>query len=187
MRKGRFEMIHRIPFLLTALLFLGLCGGPSPFCPEAGGAQAMNLQVTSSAFQHGAMIPRTYTCDGSDISPPLSWRGVPAGAKSIALIMDDPDAPRGIWVHWVLFNIPPGTTGLGEGMDGGAQQGSNSWRRTGYGGPCPPGGTHRYYFKVYALDILLTLETGVTKAQLLKAMDGHVLAEGQLMGRYSRK
>ncbi len=180
-------MIHRISFSLTALLFLGLCVGASPFCPEAGGAQAMNLQVTSSAFQHGAMIPRTYTCDGSDISPPLSWSGVPAGAKSIALIMDDPDAPRGTWVHWVLFNIPPDTTGLAEGTEGGAQQGSNSWGRTGYGGPCPPGGTHRYYFKVYALDILLTLETGVTKAQLLKAMDGHVLAEGQLMGRYSRK
>ena len=180
-------MIHKISFLPTALLFLGLYGGPSPFCPEAGGAQAMNLQVKSPAFQEGGMIPGTYTCNGSDISPPLSWSGVPAGAKSIALIMDDPDAPRGTWVHWVLFNIPPDTTGLGESTDGGAQQGHNSWRRTGYGGPCPPGGTHRYYFKVYALDILLTPKTGVTKDQLLRAMDGHVLAEGQLMGRYSRK
>ncbi|HTY21869.1 MAG TPA: YbhB/YbcL family Raf kinase inhibitor-like protein [Desulfomonilaceae bacterium] len=153
----------------------------------------MNMEVKSTAFQEGAMIPKLYTCDDKDISPPLSWSGLPAGVKSIALIMDDPDAPVGTWVHWVLFNIPPDTTGLAENMPrtaslpNGAKHGNNSWSNLGYGGPCPPGGTHRYYFKVYALDVVLALSTGVTKAQLLKAMEGHILAEGQLMGRYTRK
>jgi len=152
----------------------------------------MNMEVKSTAFQEGAMIPKLYTCDGQDISPPLSWSGVPAKAKSIALIMDDPDAPRGTWDHWVLFNIPPDTKSLAQNiprtpsLTNGAKQGNNSWPKLGYGGPCPPGGTHRYYFKVYALDIVLTLKTGITKAQLLKAMEGHILAEGQLMGRYTR-
>ncbi len=153
----------------------------------------MNMEVKSTAFQEGAMIPKLYTCDDKDISPPLSWSGLPAGAKSIALIMDDPDAPVGTWVHWVLFNIPPDTTDVAENMPrsaslpNGAKHGNNSWANLGYGGPCPPGGTHRYYFKVYALDVVLSLSTGVTKAQLLKAMEGHILAEGQLMGRYTRK
>jgi Raf kinase inhibitor-like YbhB/YbcL family protein len=186
-------MIHRISFLFGALLFLGLFGGPSPFCSETKGGQAMKMEVKSTAFQEGAMIPKLYTCDGQDISPPLSWSGVPAEAKSIALIMDDPDAPRGTWVHWTLFNIPPETKSLAQNiprtpsLTNGAKHGNNSWPKLGYGGPCPPGGTHRYYFKVYALDIVLTLKTGITKAQLLKAMEGHILAEGQLMGRYTRK
>ncbi len=153
----------------------------------------MNIEVKSSAFQDGAMIPKLYTCDGKDISPPLFWSGVPAEAKSLTLIMDDPDAPRGTWVHWVLFNIPPNTKSLEENLPrtqslpNGAKHGNNSWPKLGYGGPCPPGGTHRYYFKVYALDTLLPLNTGATKAQLLKAMEGHILAEGQLMGKYTRK
>jgi hypothetical protein len=153
----------------------------------------MNLEVKSTAFQEGAMIPKLYTCDGQDISPPLSWSGVPAEAKSIALIMDDPDAPRGTWVHWVLFNIPPDTKGLPENMHrppslpDGSKHGNNSWPKLGYGGPCPPSGIHRYYFKVYALDTVLTYQAGITKAQLLKAMESHILAEGQLMGRYTRK
>lgn len=153
----------------------------------------MNIELKSAAFEEGAMIPKLYTCDGKDISPPLSWSGVPAGAKSIALIMDDPDAPRGTWVHWVLFNIPPDTKSLAENaprapsLPNGAKHGANSWPKLGYGGPCPPGGTHRYYFKAYALDTILALESGITKSQLLKAMEGHILAEGQLMGRYTRK
>ncbi|HTY24972.1 MAG TPA: YbhB/YbcL family Raf kinase inhibitor-like protein [Desulfomonilaceae bacterium] len=151
------------------------------------------MQVKSTAFQEGAMIPRPYTCDDKYISPSLSWSGGPAETKSIALIMDDPDAPVGTWVHWVLFNIPPDTTSLAENiprtgsLPNGSKHGSNSWSNLGYGGPCPPGGTHRYYFKVYALDCILTLNTGINKAQLLKAMEGHILGEGQLMGRYARK
>ncbi len=186
-------MIYRIFYFLATLLFLGLCGGQGPSCSEIRGGEAMNIEVKSTAFQEGAMIPKLYTCDDKDISPPLLWGGVPAETKSIALIMDDPDAPVGTWVHWVIFNIPPETTGLPENtprtasLPNGAKHGNNSWSNLGYGGPCPPGGTHRYYFKVYALDVVLTLNTGITKAQLLKGMEGHILAEGQLMGRYTRK
>jgi Raf kinase inhibitor-like YbhB/YbcL family protein len=152
----------------------------------------MAIKVMSTAFSEGEMIPKQYTCDGKDISPPLSWSGVPEGAKSIALICDDPDAPMGTWVHWVLLNLPPKTEGLAEGvaaskrLENGATHGRNDFQNFGYGGPCPPGGTHRYYFKVYALDTLLDLAPGVTKADLVKAMKGHILAEGQLMGRYKR-
>ena len=186
-------MICRISCLLGAFLILGLWSGPGLLCSETKGGRAMNIEVKSTAFQDGAMIPKKYTCDGQDISPPLSWSGVPAEAKSIALIMDDPDAPRGTWVHWVLFNIPPDTKGLSENMPrppalpDGSKHGNNSWPKLGYGGPCPPSGIHRYYFKVYALDTVLNLQAGITKAQLLKAMEGHIIAEGQLMGRYTRK
>jgi len=152
----------------------------------------MAITITSSAFTEGAMIPKKYTCDAEDISPDLKWSGVPQEAKSLTLICDDPDAPVGTWVHWVLFNIPADTTALPAGipaeavLKNGARHGQNDFRKLGYGGPCPPGGTHRYYFKIYALDTLLTLESGSTKAQLLGAMKGHILAEGQLMGRYKR-
>ena len=152
----------------------------------------MGLMVKSSAFKEGEMIPKKYTCDGEDISPPLSWEGVPEGTKSIAIICDDPDAPMGTWVHWVLFNLPPGTNTLSEAvppeavLENGARHGINDFRKLGYGGPCPPGGTHRYYFKIYALDIVLGLQSGASKADLLKAMEGHVLSEGQIMGRYKR-
>jgi len=152
----------------------------------------MAITITSSAFTEGGMIPRQYTCDGEDISPPLAWTGVPEGTKSIALICDDPDAPVGTWVHWVLFNIPPSTRDLPasvppkEALDNGAKHGTNDFRKLGYGGPCPPGGTHRYYFKLYALDAEIPSEAGITKAQLLKEMEGHILAEGQLLGRYRR-
>ena len=152
----------------------------------------MDLKLTSTAFSEGGMIPQQYTCDGTDVSPPLSWSGVPAAARTLALICDDPDAPVGTWVHWVLFNLPASTKDLPEHvptlktLPNGARQGTNDFRRIGYGGPCPPGGTHRYYFKLYALDLVLPLDAGATKAQLLKAMEGHVLAEGQLMGRYKR-
>ncbi len=186
-------MLHKIVCLLSAFVFLGLCAKPDSFCAEKRGGQAMNIEVKSTAFPDGAMIPKLYTCDGKDVSPPLSWSGVPAETKSLALIMDDPDAPRGTWVHWVLFNIPPNTNSLEENvprtqtLPDGAKHGNNSWPKLGYGGPCPPGGTHRYYFKVYALDTLLPLNAGTTKAQLVRAMEGHILAEGQLMGRYTRK
>jgi Raf kinase inhibitor-like YbhB/YbcL family protein len=138
------------------------------------------------------MIPERYTCDGTDVSPDLAWTGIPEGTRSLALICDDPDAPMGTWVHWVLFNIPPDETGLPAevapeaSLSNGAIHGTNDFSRLGYGGPCPPGGTHRYYFKLYALDTKLNLDSGATKAQLEDAMESHILAEGQLMGKYSR-
>jgi len=152
----------------------------------------MEIKVKSEAFEEGGMIPKKYTCDGEDASPPLSWTGVPEGTKALALICDDPDAPVGTWVHWVIFNIPPDTTGLSENippervLESGARQGRNDFGNIGYGGPCPPRGTHRYYFKLYALDKKVDLEPGATKDGLLKAMEGHILAEGRLMGRYKR-
>ncbi len=151
------------------------------------------MKLSSSAFAEGGMIPKQYTCDGADISPPLTWSDVPAGAKSLALICDDPDAPVGAWVHWVAFNLPPTATGLPEGiraekqLPGGGLQGTNSWKRAGYGGPCPPSGTHRYFFKLYALDITLTLGSSATAKDVQAAIKGHVLAEAQTMGRYARR
>lgn len=153
----------------------------------------MALEIKSPAFSEGGAIPGKFTCDGKDVSPPLSWSGAPAGAKSFALICDDPDAPSGDWVHWVVFDLPPTSTGLPEGVPardevaGGGRQGRNDFRKTGYGGPCPPGGTHRYVFTLFALDRELGLGAGATKAQLTAAMKGHVLAEGRLIGKYSRR
>jgi hypothetical protein len=154
----------------------------------------MALEITSSAFQAGAAIPTRYTCDGEDISPPLAWSGVPAASQSLALLVEDPDAPGGNWVHWIVFNLPAETTQLPENVPAGQNiallpggaQGQNSYRNLGYGGPCPPSGTHRYFFRLYALDAVLELQPGVTRAQLQRAMQGHVLAEGELMGTYSR-
>jgi Raf kinase inhibitor-like YbhB/YbcL family protein len=152
----------------------------------------MSIQLTSGAFEQGGMIPQKYTCDGEDVSPAVQWSGIPDDTQSIALICDDPDAPAGTWVHWVLFNIPAGKTELPENIPGdrilenGAKHGMNDFRRLGYGGPRPPGGTHRYFFKIYALDIEIGLEPGATKTELLKAMEGHILDEGQLMGKYAR-
>ena len=162
-------------------------GGTKTTSPEV-----KKMQITSSAFTEGGFIPGKYTCDGADVSPPLKWTA-PAGAKSYALICDDPDAPAGTWVHWVIFNIPAGTTSLDENVHpdrtvpGGAAQGTNDFRKIGYGGPCPPGGTHRYFFKIYALDSMIGLDPGATKAALLKAMEGHVIARGQLVGKYKRQ
>jgi len=152
----------------------------------------MALEISSTAFSEGEMIPTRYTCDGPDVSPDLSWSGVPDAAESLALICDDPDAPMGTWVHWVLFNIPSSASGLpaeissDATLENGARHGTNDFRRLGYGGPCPPGGTHRYYFKLYALDTELSLDSGVTKDQLVEAMQGHILSEAQLMGTYKR-
>jgi Raf kinase inhibitor-like YbhB/YbcL family protein len=152
----------------------------------------MAIRITSIAFEEGEMIPQKYTCDGKEVSPPLAWSGVPAGTKSLALICDDPDAPAGTWVHWVLFDLPADTKELSENippektLESGAKHGINDFREFGYGGPCPPGGTHRYFFRVYALDKETGLDPGSTKAQLVGAMEGHILAEGQLMGQYRR-
>ncbi|MGD2152646.1 MAG: YbhB/YbcL family Raf kinase inhibitor-like protein [Gemmatimonadales bacterium] len=153
----------------------------------------MSIEVTSTAFEDGGFIPVRHTCQGEDVSPPLGWANVPAEAKSLALICDDPDAPRGTWVHWVIYDIPPGFTGLAEAIPphevtpDGAKQGLNDFNRLGYGGPCPPpGGPHRYFFKLYALDIEPGLPAGATKADLLRVIKGHVLAEGQLVGKYER-
>lgn len=153
----------------------------------------MEIKITSSAFTHGGLIPAKYTCDGADISPPLKWDAVPEATQGIALICDDPDAPMGTWVHWVLYNLPPETKELSENfpqdetLPDGTRQGVSDFGKTGYGGPCPPGGTHRYYFKIYALDKKLDIEPIADKAALLKAMKDHILAQGQLMGKYKRQ
>ena len=152
------------------------------------------LSISSPAFQDGGGIPSKYTCEGEDISPPLTFSGAPAGARSLALIVDDPDAPdpaapKMTWVHWVLYNLPPDTTGLEEGvrrLPSGTLEGVNDWRRTGYGGPCPPIGRHRYFFKLYALDAVLPDLHAPTKADLEQAMQGHVLAQATLMGTYQK-
>jgi Raf kinase inhibitor-like YbhB/YbcL family protein len=152
----------------------------------------MDIKLTSSAFEEGGMIPSKYTCDGQDISPPLSWDNVPANTESIAIICNDPDAPMGTWVHWVLFNLPAEKRQLAENipddetLPDGTRQGITDFGSTGYGGPCPPSGTHRYFFKIYALDIPINIVSIADKETLLKDMAGHVLAEGQLMGKYKR-
>ncbi len=157
------------------------------------GKEKMTFTITSTAFKHEGMIPKEYTCDGVDISPQLAWTNVPESTKSFALICDDPDAPVGDWVHWVMFNIPSETRELREKiandavLPNGARHGTNDFRKYGYGGPCPPGGTHRYFFKLYALDSMLALKDKVTKKDLLEAMKGHILGQTELMGKYSRK
>jgi hypothetical protein len=154
------------------------------------------VKLTSSAFTDGAPIPVKHTCDGPDTSPPLAWTGAPENTKTYALIMDDPDAPMGTWVHWVLWNLPGAMGSLPENVSktgepkelGDALQGNNTWPKIGYYGPCPPPGKpHRYYFKLYALDGQLSLKTGAAKADVERAMQGHVLAQAQLMGTYARK
>lgn len=159
---------------------------------ETMGGAGMEFSLSSTAFEHETAIPERYTCDAEDLSPELSWSGVPDGTMSLALVMDDPDAPAGTWVHWVLFNIPASVVRLDESvpddeqLPSGAVHGQNSWGDLGYGGPCPPSGTHRYFFKLYALDANLDLGPGATKDQVLAAMNSHVLGEAELMGRYSR-
>ncbi len=151
------------------------------------------MELKSSAFQNGADIPRKHTCDANDVSPALSWANEPAGTRAFALIVDDPDAPVGTWVHWVIYDLPPETKELAEGIPttetlaNGAKQGVNDFRKVGYGGPCPPPGpAHRYYFRLYALDAPTNLKPRATKQQLLDAIKGHILGGAQLMGRYKR-
>jgi hypothetical protein len=151
------------------------------------------MELKSAAFENGQSIPRKHTCDGPDLSPPLAWSGVPEGTHAMALIVDDPDAPTGTWVHWVLYDLPGETRSLSEGvlptetLPRGGAQGRNDFGRIGYGGPCPPPGRpHRYFFKLYALDARVNLAPGAGKGSLLKAMEGHIKAEAQLMGIYAR-
>jgi Raf kinase inhibitor-like YbhB/YbcL family protein len=177
--------------IIFPILLFGTCrNSEEPTIIKDGG---QTMKITSSAFANNGMIPSKYTCDGEDISPPLQWDGIPEGTKSIALICDDPDAPMGTFVHWVLYNLPAETTELAENMptdkelSNGARQGMTDFRKTGYGGPCPPSGTHRYFFKIYALDTKLDLAAGASKSQLLKAMEKHILAQGELVGKYKRQ
>jgi hypothetical protein len=156
------------------------------------------MKLSSSAFAAGGGIPAKYTCDGEDVSPPLAWSDPPPGTKSFALVIDDPDAPdprapRTVWVHWVLVDIPATTRSLPEAirsktdLPAGARAGKNDWGRAGYGGPCPPVGKHRYFFKLYALDAALPALRSPTKAELLRATEGHVLAKAELVGSYERR
>lgn len=151
------------------------------------------MRLTSSAFQPGGNIPKQYTCEGNDISPQLAWQGAPAGAKTFALIVHDPDAPRaGGWYHWVVYNLPSSVASIPENapkqqdLSGGGTQGRNDFGNAGYGGPCPPSGTHRYFFRLYALDTDLKLNSGATAKDVEKAMEGHILAQGELMGKYQK-
>jgi Raf kinase inhibitor-like YbhB/YbcL family protein len=183
--------------IVLIMVFLPSCGGDpqgaaTEQMEEAKGAK-MAIEVTSSAFEDGDAIPARYTCDGLDVSPSLSWGSATDGTRSLALIADDPDAPGGTFVHWVIYDLPPDTQGLPEDvpnqqtLPSGAAQGVNGAGSVGYIGPCPPGGTHRYFFKLYVLDTELGLGGGATKDEVLDAMEGHVLAEGQLMGTYRRR
>ncbi len=182
-----------VVLLIMPLLLFYSCKDSEQTNSEAAGGKKMEIKITSSAFAEGGMIPSKYTCDGSKISPPLQWDVVPEDTKSIALICDDPDAPIGTFVHWVIFGLPAETGELEENippdktLPNGAKQGTNGFGRIGYGAPCPPGGTHRYFFKVYALDMELNLAAGATKSDLLNAMEGHILGQGQLIGKYKRQ
>lgn len=144
------------------------------------------LRLTSPAFENNSLIPGKYTCDGEDLNPPLLISGVPNEAKSLALIMDDPDAPGGIWDHWVIFNLSSTTDNIKEGEESAGMNGLNSFGKTGYGGPCPPSGTHHYIFRLYALDSKLSIKEGSTKLEVLKAMEGHIVERAELVGLYER-
>jgi Raf kinase inhibitor-like YbhB/YbcL family protein len=190
--KRRIFLFHLLSLLLVP------CG--MPLGAGSGGVMYQKkekimdtITVSSTAFNHHESIPALYTCDGENVSPPLAWKGIPAAALSIAVICDDPDAPAGTWVHWVVYDLPPTADSLSErirkndSLPGGAKQGITDFRQTGYGGPCPPSGTHRYYFKAYALDTMLNLPAGKSKKEIERAMQGHVIGYGELVGKYSRK
>jgi len=183
---------------ISALLFLclGCAGRTQPSVQQPANDKPKEnkteLKLTSSAFTEGQPIPRTYTCDGVNVSPPLEWTGVASTAKTLAIIADDPDAPGGTWVHWVLYSLPANNIGLVENLPAteklvaGGFQGTTDFGKVGYGGPCPPSGTHRYFFKLYVVDSELSLKAGATKQELLKAMEGHIVGQAQLMGTYRR-
>jgi Raf kinase inhibitor-like YbhB/YbcL family protein len=181
-------------FVAVMIFVLGVAMVGSGRKGMCASKEVRHILVTSKSFMFGQRLPDEYTCQGKNISPHLAWANVPQETKSFAIICDDPDAPAGTWVHWVIFNIPAMILDLAQGMpasetlSNGARQGKNDFGRIGYGGACPPKGhgDHRYFFKVYALDTILDKEPGITKAELEKAMNGHVLADGQLMGTYSR-
>jgi hypothetical protein len=178
--------------LLAVAILTGFLSGCHAEDPPTNGV-TMKIQLHSTAFAEGQPIPERYAYDKEDLSPDLQWSKVPSASKSLVLICDDPDAPVGTWVHWVLYDLPPSSNGIPEDMpkaqalDNGAKQGVNDYKQIGYGGPCPPPGKpHRYFFRLYALDLKPDLKPGLTKNDLLKAMEGHVMAEGQLMGTYQR-
>ena len=177
------KVIARGSLLLPLLAVLCLAATSAPAVSAAS-----ELKLTSSAFANGKQMPGSYSCDAGDQSPPLTIEGVPKGAKSLALVLEDPDAPAGLWAHWVLWNIDPATTQIVPGSaPAGAEQGLNSWQRKGYGGPCPPSGTHRYYFRLYALKERLDLPATTGRNELDRAMQGKILAHCKLLGLYSRK
>jgi Raf kinase inhibitor-like YbhB/YbcL family protein len=185
------EMRSTILFAM-ALLAGALTAGYAEDSTTKG--TVMKIQLTTTAFTQGQPIPSRNTCQGEDVSPDLQWSGVPSDAKSLVLICDDPDAPAGTWVHWVMYDLTPSMTGVPEdlpkspSLDNGAKQGVNDFKHIGYGGPCPPSGNpHRYFFKLYALDIRPPLKPGLTKSELLKIMEGHIIAQGELMGTFQRK
>ncbi len=196
---GRASALRRVSICLSILLaLLPACGRtPSSEALLPEDPKKITIRLRSPAFADGGAIPKIYTCDGQDSSPPLGWSGVPDATRSMALVVEDPDAPAGTWTHWVLFDLPANVTELGEGLPARAQvdlgaagttarQGRNDFGKVGYGGPCPPRGTHHYVFRIFALDARPDLEPGTTRQQLLRAIRGHVLAEGRLVGVYSR-
>jgi Raf kinase inhibitor-like YbhB/YbcL family protein len=176
------------------LVLMGCASRPQPVDPQPAANNPTNrgMKLTSTAFNEGQPIPVTYGCKGVNISPPLEWSGVPKTAKTLTIIAEDPDAPSGSFVHWVLYNLPADNIGLVENapvtgnLKAGGFQGKNDFGKIGYGGPCPPSGTHRYFFRIYALDADLPLNAGATKAEVEKAMSGHIVAQAQLMGTYGR-
>ncbi len=173
-------------FSFLILIFILGCVQQQEQKVETKTIGVFDMKLTSSAFANNQPIPSEYTCDGDDLSPPLSISDVPTNAKSLAFVMDDPDAPVGTWDHWVVFNIPLSTREIPKGTEPDGIAGKNSWGRTGYGGPCPPSGTHRYFFKLYALDTTLNLPQGSTKKDLERAMQGHIIAKAELVGIYKR-
>ena len=189
-RLGPAIVLQALMFLLIVLLLIAASGANAS---AQNGGKNMSLTISSPSFSNGGDIAKKFTCDGADVSPQLSWTEPPAGTKSFALLSDDPDAPVGNWNHWVLWNLPPETRSLAEGLSktaklpDGSQQGMNDFRKTGYNGPCPPPGKpHRYYFKLFALDAKLDLKPGAGKRDLEAAMKGHILAQSEWMGRYGR-
>ncbi|HWE40457.1 MAG TPA: YbhB/YbcL family Raf kinase inhibitor-like protein [Isosphaeraceae bacterium] len=194
-RRTAIPALRRASIALALLLGCGRSPSSEAILPDDPGK--VTIRLRSAAFADGGDIPKASTCDGKDTSPPLAWSGVPGGARSLALVVEDPDAPRGTWTHWVLFDLAPDVGELPRGVPTGgtfepkagakaARQGKNDFGKLGYGGPCPPGGTHRYVFRLYALDAVLGLDPGASREQVLRAMTGHVLAEGRLTGRYRR-
>jgi len=186
----KYRPVRYLILLAGVIIFCSCQPAQSEIAKEA----EMSISLSSAAFTEAGMIPQKYTCDGENISPPLNWTEISQNAKSLVLIVDDPDAPAGIFVHWVLYNVDASLRGLPEdvaksaSVSGIGLQGVNDFRRSGYDGPCPPKGSpHRYYFKLYALDTMLSLKAGASKSEVENAMQGHILAQGQLMGKYSRK